>query len=60
MRHALPALLLLLTLPLQAEIKETGFIDFSYCGYHASEDSIPLAEVKASDATVERGGEDDR
>ena len=47
MRHALPALLLLLTLPLQAEIKETGFIDFSYCGYHASEDSIPLAEVKA-------------
>ena len=32
MRHALPALLLLLTLPLQAEIKETGFIDFSYCG----------------------------
>ena len=40
-------LLLLLTLPLQAEIKETGFIDFSYCGYHASEDSIPLAEVKA-------------
>ena len=47
MRHALPALLLLLTLPLQAEIKEKGFIDFSYCGYHASEDSIPLAEVKA-------------
>ena len=32
---------------MQAEIKETGFIDFSYCGYHASEDSIPLAEVKA-------------
>ncbi len=47
MRHALPALLLLLALPLQAEIKEKGFIDFSYCGYHASEDSIPLAEVKA-------------
>ena len=47
MRYKLPALLLLLTLPLQAEIKETGFIDFSYCGYHASEDSIPLAEVKA-------------
>ena len=47
MRHVLTALLLLLTLPLQAEIKETGFIDFSYCGYHASEDSIPLAEVKA-------------
>ena len=47
MKHIIPALLLLLTLPLQAEIKETGFIDFSYCGYHASEDSIPLAEVKA-------------
>ena len=46
MRHALPALLLLLAMPLQAEIKEKGFIDFSYCGYHASEDSIPLAEVK--------------
>ncbi|MBR3028727.1 MAG: pectate lyase [Bacteroidales bacterium] len=47
MKYILPTLLLLLALPLQAEIKETGFIDFSYCGYHASEDSIPLAEVKA-------------
>ena len=40
-------LVALFALPLQAEIKETGFIDFSYCGYHASEDSIPLAPVKA-------------
>lgn len=53
MKHIIPALLLLLTLPLQAEIKETGFIDFSYCGYHASEDSIPLAEVKAYVECVE-------
>ena len=47
MKHASLALFLLLIFPLQAEIKEKGFIDFSYCGYHASEDSIPLAEVKA-------------
>jgi hypothetical protein len=47
MKHTLLALLALLALPLQAEIKEKGFIDFSYCGYHASEDSIPLAQVKA-------------
>jgi hypothetical protein len=47
MKHASLALFLLLTFPLQAEIKEKGFIDFSYCGYHASEDSIPLAPVKA-------------
>ncbi len=40
-------LVALFALPLQAEIKETGFIDFSYCGYHASEDSIPLTPVKA-------------
>jgi len=47
MRHTFLILLTLLALPLQAEIKEKGFIDFSYCGYHASEDSIPLVPVKA-------------
>ncbi len=47
MKHTIIALLALLALPSQAEIKEKGFIDFSYCGYHASEDSIPLAQVRA-------------
>ena len=40
-------LLALVTLPLHAELTVTGVIDYSYCGYHASEDSIPFVPVRA-------------
>lgn len=37
----------LLASPLSAQSKLPEILDYSYCGYHASEDSIPLAPVAA-------------
>lgn len=43
----------LLSLPLSAQSKLPEGLDYSYCGYHASEDSIPLAPVRAYVACAE-------
>lgn len=37
----------LLSFPLSAQSKLPEILDYSYCGYHASEDTIPTASVKA-------------
>lgn len=46
-------LLGLLASPLSAQSKLPEILDYSYCGYHASEDSIPLAPVRAYVACAE-------
>ena len=47
MKHTtLLSLWALVALPLSAQIPADGIIDYSYCGYHASEDSLPHAEAK--------------
>lgn len=40
-------LLLSMTLSSNAEVNLDGVMDYSYCGYHASEDSLPAVGIKA-------------
>jgi len=49
--HLFP--LLFIALPLSAQSKLPQILDYSYCGYHASEDSLPVAQVRAYVACAE-------